>query len=108
MPGPVSDSHVYGVSNDLAIIHWIVPRITYTPERYYIQYRTSNEDGSGQTFMSSVVTGSSDLSAQDVEYDIVLDGLSSGTFYTANLTANNSLGSQVVAQISFATSPLGE
>lgn len=58
-------------------------------------------------FTSMTVAGSSDLSARDVEYSITLDGLTSGTFYVANIVANNSFGGLISPDISFATTPLG-
>lgn len=106
-PAPIFNYHVYGVSTELAVLDWIVPHITYTPETYYIQYRQSSEDGGDMIFMSSIVAGSSNLSAQDVEYSIVLDGLRSGTFYIANIVANNTFGGVISPEISFATNRLG-
>ena len=106
-PAPILTYHIYGVSTELAILHWIIPRIAYTPETYYIQYRLSGEEGSDTIFTSTSICGSSELSARDVEYSIVLDGLSSGTFYVANIVANNSVGGQLSRDISFATNPLG-
>ena len=58
-------------------------------------------------FTSSTVAGSSDLSARNVEYSIVLDGLRSGTFYVANIVVNNTVGGLISPDISFATTPLG-
>ena len=108
LPTPVSNYHIYGVSDQLAIIHWIVPRIAYTPETYYIQYRAISEDGSGTMFVSPTIMGTEDLSARNVEYDVVLEGLDSGTFYVANIVANNTIGGQPSMDIRFTTSPLGE
>lgn len=108
-PAPISNYHIYGVSNQLAIIHWIVPRIVYTLETYYIQYRTSIDEGRmSETLASYTVTGSRSISAENVEYEIVLDNLNSGTFYTANIVANNSFGRVVSPEISFATAPLSK
>ena len=108
LPAPVANYHVFGTSSRVAIFHWIVPRITYTPERYYIQYRARGEDSNSETFTSPIVEGTSNFTARNVEYDIVLDGLSSGTSYTANIVANNTFGSQSSTDIPFATSPLGK
>lgn len=108
-PAPISNYHVYGASNELAIIHWIISRIAYTPETYYIQYRTSIDEGrASETLASYTITGSRNFSAENVEYEIVLDNLNSGTFYTANIVANNSFGRVVSPEISFATAPLGK
>jgi hypothetical protein len=84
-----------------------VPRIVYTPETYYIQYRPSSDGESDVVFTSTTVVGSSDLSARDIEYSITLDGLTSGTFYVANIVANNTFGGLVSPDISFATNALG-
>ena len=95
------------MSTELAILHWVVPPIAYTAETYYVQYRPSSEEGSDVVFTSTTVAGSSDLSARDVEYSITLDGLTSGTFYVANLVANNTFGGLISPDIAFATNPLG-
>ena len=92
---------------ELAILHWVVPRIVYTPETYYIQYRPSSDGESDVVFTSTTVVGSSDLSARDIEYSITLDGLTGGTFYIANIVANNTFGGLVSPDISFATNSLG-
>ena len=107
LPVPISNYHIYGVSSELAIIHWFVPRIAYTPETYYVQYRIDNEERIGLTLMSTIVSGSRNLSSRNVEYEVVLDRLNSGTYYTANIVANNTFGSQISPEISFTTTPLG-
>ena len=61
-----------------------------------------------ETLASYTVTGSRNISAENVEYEIVLDNLNSETFYTANIVANNSFGSVISPEISFATAPLGK
>ena len=104
----MSDYHVYGVSNELAILHWFVPRITYTPEVYYIQYSVSDEEGTGEILVSPIVVGSTNLSAVNMEYEIVLDGLNRGTFYTATVVSNNSFGAQFSEDIPFTTPFLGK
>ena len=106
-PAPIFDYHVYGLSTELAILHWVVSRIVYTPETYYIQYRPSSDGESDVVFTSTTIVGSSDLSARDIEYNITLDGLTRGTFYVANIVANNTFGGLVSPDISFATNPLG-
>ena len=97
------------MSTELAILHWVVPRITYTPETYYVQYRPSSdsEEESNVVFTSATIVGSPDLSARDIEYNVTLDGLTSGTFYVANIVANNTFGGLISQDISFATSSLG-
>ena len=104
-------SHIASVSHNLAIIHWTVPRVTYTPETYHVQYSPLTSENETTLLMKSPpIEGTTDLTAIDTEYDIVLKGLDSGTTYVANIVSNNTIEGrgQVSDNIVFETLPTGE
>lgn len=97
------------LSHNLAVIQWVVFRPTYTPETYYVQYSpvVSGND-TAQIFISQTVSGTTDLAAVNMEYDILLKGLENGTIYVANIVSNNTFGGRVSEDIFFRTNGFGE
>ena len=101
----VVNPHTEALSHNLAIVRWTVPRIAYTPETYYVEYRAINDSGRIETSPST--NGSKDLEAVDVEYARVLEGLESGTTYVANIVSNNEFGRRVSDDVQFTTNFIG-
>lgn len=104
--------HVASVSHNLAIIHWTVPRVTYTPETYHVRYRylNGNKTAPMLEYLSPTIMGTTDLTALNMEYDIVLKDLDNDTSYMVNIISNNTIvgDGRVSSDITFTTLLMGE
>lgn len=64
--------------------------ITYTPETYRVVYRELLDDEvQGPTQASEVVNGTTNLTALNVEYTVVIRNLRPGTSYSYMIVTNN-------------------
>lgn len=104
--------HVASISHNLAIIHWTVPRVTYTPETYHVRYghHNGNKTAPLVEYLSPTIMGTTDLTALNVEYDIVLKDLDNDTSYVVNIVSNNTIvgDGEVSDDITFTTLLMGE
>ena len=107
-PAPIQQFTVYGLSFELAIIQWIVPRITYTPETYRVIYR-QGLDGDVNTTMqvSDLVMGTTNLSAMNTVYSEVIRNLQPNSFYSYQIAASNTQVTRFTQESSFSTSSSG-
>ena len=97
---------MYGVSFELAIIQWTVPFTTYIPEMYRIVYNELIDDEvPAQTMASDLINGTTDLTAQNVQYAAVLRSLRPGTSYSYSISASNTVSTRFTPSATFFTSP---
>lgn len=92
-------------SYELALISWVVPYISYTPEMYTVLYSTSlsylNTTG-GQAF------GKVYFTTNEESYSILLQGLTANTTYYYAIISSNSYGTTMSTVFSFQTLTNGE
>ena len=87
---------VYGTGADLAVIQWVVTRIKYTPETYYVEYGDFTDDESEVELVRvQYPIINEDYFTTNREYRFVLSGLSPGRFYMFKIVAENSVGETV-------------
>lgn len=91
LPIQITDRYVSGVSTNLAIIQFIVPRIAFIPELYRVEYNIIIGDNVGpiNTMLSDVIVGSSDISSVNVCYTEVLSNLDSDRLYNFTIASSN-------------------
>ena len=93
LPQDITTLRVSATSHELAIFTWFVPSISYTPETYILQYQSLGGEVSGPVMMTDPILGTTDLSATNQEYQVVVDNLLPGTTYTYYLVSTNVEGS---------------
>ena len=86
------------LSSELAVILWLVPQVSYTPETYVIIYGT---DRMTLNYTSEMILGNTDVTAMNQIYTATLRGLQPNTRYYYQVVATNSIGmnSSVVAEV---------
>ena len=86
------------LSSELAVIQWLVPQVSYTPETYVIIYGT---DSMTLNYTSERIIGNTDVTAMNQIYTATLRGLQPNTRYYYQVVATNSIGmnSSVVAEV---------
>ena len=90
LPGkPVQLRHT-NVTSDLAIVEWLIPEVTYTPETYTVRYGV---DQMVLNFSSSMLTGTRDIAATNQVYSTSISGLLPNTTYFYQVVAVNVIGS---------------
>ncbi len=77
------------LSSEIAVIEWLIPAVTYTPETYTVTYGT---DRTMLNYTSEVVVGSTDISAISQVYTVTVRNLQSNTRYYYRVVATNSNG----------------
>ena len=85
---PVDITHTT-VTADNAVIEWLVPVITYTPETYTVYY---GQDDAQLNIASNAVIGTTDITAVNQIYSTTIEGLQSNTTYYYQIVATNSVG----------------
>lgn len=105
-PAPIEQFGVYGVSFELAIIEWTVSRITYTPETYQVVYRQVGD--SEELIYSEEVIGTTNLSATNTQYSVVITNLQPNSMYTYNISARNVGVTRSTQNTSFSAIDSGE
>ena len=78
------------VTSESITVVWIVPNLAYTPEEYTVVYGT-NEDVLDQ--MSDTISSTTDLSAVDQQYALVITDLEANTQYYFQIVSENTQGS---------------
>ena len=78
-----------------------VERIAYTTESYFISYSGVERDMEER--QSTTVSGTSDISAINSEYNITLTELEENTTYTYMITAVNCIGNTSTDEMNFTT-----
>ena len=103
LPEDITTLNILATSHELAIFVWLVPTISYTPEVYTIQYRSLGADVVGPLMMSEPIQGTTDLSATNQDFRVVVDDLLPGTTYSYSLVATNLNGSVITPPLTFTT-----
>ena len=89
-PATVEQFSVFGLSFDLAIIEWIVPRIAYVPETYHVIYQeVLNGVPQNPAYISERVNGTTNITSVDDGYVVVLRNLEPDTDYMYSITSIN-------------------
>ena len=83
-----------------------VERIAYTTESYFISYSGVERDMEER--QSTTVSGTSDISAINSEYNITLTELEENTTYTYRITAVNCIGKISTAEMNLITPSVGK
>ena len=91
------------VSHTSAKISWVISAVSYTPETYFVAFGFSPNN---LVFNSSLVDGSTDLTARKKIFSLMLNYLEPSTAYYVSVVAVNSYGSAESSTISFETVPL--
>ena len=91
------------VSHTSAKISWVISAVSYVPETYFVAF---GFNPSSLVFNSSLVAGSTDLTARKEIFSLVLNDLTHGTTYYVSVVAMNSYGSVKSSTIYFETVPL--
>ena len=81
-------------------IEWVVPLVVYSPEIYVVMYGTSE---GALDLMSDAVQGSSDITATNEHYSVVLRNLDLETTYHFQIVATNSFESTSTNTLTFTT-----
>lgn len=84
-----TDLQSMNVSMTSVDVYWTVPYITYTPEQYIVYYGTSQ---SSLISSSALVNGSTNLTAEYIQYSVTLMGLESDTLYYYRMGSSNTEG----------------
>ena len=92
------------ISYNRAVIVMTVPRISYTPEQYYIQYGTSSNL---LQYCSEVRSGNTDISTVNEQITVTLNNLRHNTQYYYRVFAQNNVGTVHSNVYSFQTEQLG-
>lgn len=104
-PVPIEQYGVIGVSFELAIIQWTVPRVAYVPETYMVVYSEVTEVS--QLQVSEVVMGTTNLTSVNDEYTIVIRNLLPDTLYSYQISASNIIVTRFTPDATFTTSRSG-
>ena len=101
---PIQLRHT-NIASDLAVVVWLIPEVTYTPETYTVHY------GVNQTvlnFSSSMVMGTRDLAATNQVYSASISSLLPNTTYFYQVVAVNVIGSNSSRIMQFTTPSAGD
>ena len=86
-----------------AAISFIIPNIAYTPETYSVKYTGAILQTTQAT--SIIRMSSSNISAINEEFMIMLTGLEEDNTYTYTVDSTNCLGTTSTVEVSFKTLP---
>ncbi len=74
----------------MALIEWTVSQIAYTPETYRVIYRqVTDDDNINSPQVSELVMGTSNLSAVNTLYSVVIRNLQPNSLYSYQISATN-------------------
>jgi hypothetical protein len=90
------------VTADSAVIEWLIPVISYTPETYTVQYGPDEEN---LNFTSKIEVGTGDITAKNHIYSTTIMGLQPNMVYYYQVVAANSVGLNESETAQFVTSP---
>ena len=105
-PAPITQYSVVAVSFELALVTWMVPRITYIPETYMARYQEVS-DAAIPAQVSAPVNGTTNLTSVDDEYFVVLRNLQPNTQYSFQILSSNTIVTRFTPVMTFLTSTSG-
>lgn len=100
-PAPPTNVTVYGTGVDFVVIQWTVPRLSFTPETYSVEYFLFQNPS--DVFFVDYPTVNTNFSTKDVEYTFVVNGLEADNEYSFNVVAANTFGETRVQGYRFQT-----
>ena len=93
------------VSTRSANITFTIPAIAYTPEKYHVQF--IGFEFQNVLAYSELVTGTSDITATNLVYTIMLSDLEEDNTYNFTIVSSNCQGNSSTGFASFTTLPTG-
>ena len=90
------------VNTSSVLVTWTVTKVAFTPEVYSVRFWSPPSTG---YTTSDKVNGTSNISVEDMQYTILLTGLTTNLHYVFQVEANNTVGSTLSA--TFQQAPYG-
>ena len=84
------------VNTSSVLVTWTVTKVAFTPEVYSIRFWSPPSTG---YTTSDKVNGTSDIGVEDMQYTILLTGLTANLHYVFQVEAKNTVGSTLSATI---------
>ena len=95
---------VYGTGVDFAIVQWIVSRVEFTPDTYYVEYGDFTDDDSDPDLIrKQYPIINANFTATDTVFMFVVDGLGPSRLYGFKIVAENSNGETSTEEFTYSS-----